>query len=95
MGKPRLRVRTLMALVATIALAMGTALEVVRYLQWAKYDRAERFMREMADLDDELARRCRDRGESREAEDHIRAAREMREYASHFADMKRPYERRW
>jgi hypothetical protein len=95
MRMPRIRLRSLMALVVAVALIMGATIEVRNYREWARYASFERQFLELADRFDRTAERERTRGDFRFARQSDINETDDRGHAEECAQTRRRLERAW
>jgi hypothetical protein len=95
MRPPRLRLWTLLLLVAASALVMGMGTEFARYRKWSRIDWFEQNARETAAMLDEIAKKERAEGDVRAADHAVGRAAAERLNADDYARMKAPHERAW
>jgi hypothetical protein len=95
MRVPRFRLRTLMALVAAIALVIGGAIEARNYRECARYARFERQFLVIADRFDRTAEMQRKGGDLRSAKESVSMGSDCRDHSKVCAQERRRLERGW
>jgi hypothetical protein len=95
MPRPRIRLRTLVAAVAVVALVMGAAIEIRNYQRWARSGAIERQSRDLAELHERLAEMDRRDGDTRSADRRAAEAAVLRGHAEENGREKRRLERDW